>query len=79
MSHREHMHEPAKRITRTVLFSTSDGSVFYVGAHGDGLHAVVAVQWRGTDLCPDCFLDELDADERGRLEALIEERGVREM
>lgn len=66
-------------VTRSVVFRTSDGSVFYVGAHGDSLSSIVSVQWRGVDLCADCFIEQLDDDERLDLEAYLRSRGARDV
>ena len=66
-------------VTRSVVFRASDGSVFYVGAHGDSLSSIVSVQWRGVDLCADCFIDQLDDDERLELEAYLRSRGARDV
>lgn len=66
-------------VTRSVVFRASDGSVFYVGAHGDSPSSVVNVQWRGVDICADCFLDQLDDDEMRDLEAHLRSRGARDV
>ena len=65
-------------VTRSVVFRASDGSVFYVGAHGDSLSSIVSVQWRGVDLCADCFIEQLDEDEKLDLEAYLRSRGARD-
>lgn len=66
-------------VTRSVMYRATDGSVFYVGAHGDSLTSVVSVQWRGVDVCADCFLDQLDDDEKLDLEAHLRSRGARDV
>ena len=63
-------------VTRSLVFRTADGSVFYVGAHGDSLSSIVSVQWRGVDVCADCFLAQLDDDEMLDLVADLRGRGV---
>ena len=66
-------------VTRSVVFRATDGSVFYVGSHGDSLSSITSVQWRGVDLCADCFLDQLDDDEKLDLEACLRSRGARDV
>lgn len=65
--------------TRSVAFRTADGSVFFVGSHGVSIDSIVSVQWRGVDLCADCFLDQLDDDERAELEANLQSSKAREL
>lgn len=69
----------SESVNRSIVFRTSEGSVFYIGAHGDELESIVTVQWRGVDLCADCFLDQLDDDERIELKAHLQSRGARDV
>ena len=55
----------------SLTWRAGDGSLFYVQAAGPHLRDVTAVKWRGVDICPDCFFEQLDDDEMFALEARL--------
>lgn len=73
------MAQASESVTRSVVFRTADGSAFFVGSYGEDLASIVTVQWRGVDLCADCFLDQLDDDEKLELESYLRSRGARDV
>jgi hypothetical protein len=67
--------------TRTLPFRTQDGGLFDVVAFRDGagLRAILSVEWRGVELCTDCFLSQLDDEEHAALDELLREPEIRRM
>lgn len=52
-------------------YRTSDDAVFKVRAHSPSIESITSVTWRGIDLCADCWLHELEDDERALLESIL--------
>ena len=54
-------------------FRTDDGAEFAVATVGPSLEDVVSIEWRGIEICIDCFLAALRTEEREVL--LLQIRG----